>query len=255
MSQRRLDGKVALVTGGGKGIGRAIALLFAGEGAKVVVVNRKGGGGATVETIRNAGGDAILVEADVSRSTEVEGAVRATVEHYGKIDVLVNNAGIFIGGQVTEFSEESWDEIIDINLKGVFLCSKYAAAEMLKSGGGVIINISSALGLVGAEGEAAYCACKGGVISFTRAMALDYAKRNIRVNCICPGTILTPLLDQFLVKSENYETALAIEGEKAPMGRVGKPEEVAYMALYLASDESSYVTGSIMTVDGGWTAR
>jgi NAD(P)-dependent dehydrogenase (short-subunit alcohol dehydrogenase family) len=255
LGKGRLDGKVAMVTGGGKGIGRAIALLFAQEGARVAVVNRKGGGETTAKMINDKGGDALSAEADVSKASEVEEAVRVAVQHFGKIDILVNNAGIFLGGSVTEFSEDNWDKIIDINLKGVFLCSKYVVVEMLKTGGGVVINISSILGLVGAEGEAAYCASKGGVVAFTKAMALDLARRNVRVNCICPGSVLTPLLDEFLVGTGDYEGALAREDAKIPIGRVAKPEEIAHMALYLASDESSYVTGAIMTIDGGWTAR
>ena len=256
MSQRKLDGKVAMITGGGSGLGRAIAQLFSKEGAHVVVVDvDRNGGETTVKMLKEVGGNALFAEADVSKSSEVEEVVRVAVRRYGKIDVLVNNAGIFLGGSVVEASEEAWDKVIGVNLKGVFLCSKYVLPEMFRAGGGVIVNIASVLGLVGSEGEAAYCASKGGVVALTKAMALDFARRNIRVNCVCPGSILTPLLETFFVNTGDYEGALARNSAKIPIGRVAKPEEIASLALYLASDESSYVTGSVFPVDGGWTAR
>jgi NAD(P)-dependent dehydrogenase (short-subunit alcohol dehydrogenase family) len=251
----RLGGKVALITGGGSGLGRAISILFAKEEARVAVVDiDRVGGEGTVKMIKDFGGDALLIEADVSRSSDVEKAVKIVVQSYGRLDVLVNNAGISSRGSVTELSEGAWNRVIDVNLKGVFLCSKYAIPEMLRVGGGVVINIASVLGLVGGSGEAAYCTSKGGVVALTRAMALDFARQNIRVNCICPGSISTPMFDRVMATTGDYEGALARNSEKIPLRRIAKPEEIASMALYLASDESSYATGSIFTVDGGWTA-
>jgi NAD(P)-dependent dehydrogenase (short-subunit alcohol dehydrogenase family) len=256
LGQGKLDGRVALITGGGSGVGRAVALLFSREGARVTVVDlNRNGGETTVKMIKEVGGEALFAEADISRSSQVEKAVKTSILHYGKLDVLVNNAGIDVGGSVIELTEEAWDKVIDVNLKGVFLCSKYALAEMLKVGGGAVINIASVLGLVGSNGEAAYCASKGGIVALTKAMAIDLAKHNVRVNCICPGSVLTPMFEKFMASTGDYEGALARNAEKIPLGRAARPEEIARLALFLASDESSYATGSILTIDGGWTAR
>jgi meso-butanediol dehydrogenase/(S,S)-butanediol dehydrogenase/diacetyl reductase len=240
----RLEGKVALITGAGRGIGRATAILFAKNGAKIVVVDIDSNvGEETVNLIKRAGGDAIFVKADVSKAADAEKAVRATIEKYGRLDILFNNAGIELEGRVEEMSESDWDKLICINLKSIFLCSKYAIPQMLKQGGGVIINTASITGFQGLGHEAAYCASKGGVIALTKAMAVEYAPYNIRVNCICPGPIATRLTSprQSIIR-------------KIPMGRLGKPEEIAYVALFLASDESSFVTGHALVADGGMTA-
>ena len=247
----RLEGKVAIITGAGSGIGRESALLFAGEGAKVVASDYvPEAGEETVRRIREGGGEAVFIEADVSKASDVERMVRKAVEEYGKLDILHNNAGVlgkvaFVG----EATEEDWDRVISINLKGVFLCSKYAVREMVKKGGGVIVSTASAMGLVGLPGNTAYSAAKGGVIQFTKTMALEYASSNIRVNCICPGLTNTPLGESF------GERFIEWFVKQTPMGRWGRSEEIAQAALYLASDESSFVTGTALVVDGGWVAK
>jgi len=247
----RLEGKVAIITGAGSGIGRETALLFAREGAKVVVADYVSeAGGETVRQIRESGGEAIFIKTDVSKASDVERMVKQTIEEYGKVDILHNNAGIL--GEVAfvgDATEENWDRVFAVNLKGVFLCSKYAVREMVKRGGGVIISTASSMGLVGLPGNTAYSAAKGGVIQFTKTMALEYASSNIRVNCICAGWIDTPMneeLGEHIIRWTLRET---------PMGRWGRPEEVAQAALYLASDESSFVTGTALVIDGGWVAK
>jgi NAD(P)-dependent dehydrogenase (short-subunit alcohol dehydrogenase family) len=252
----RLAGKVAAVTGGGSGLGKAIAMLFSSQGARVAILDfDRGAGEEAAKSIAENGGDALFVEANVSKSSEVVEAFRSVAQHYGRLDILVNNAGISSAGTVLELTEEAWDRVVGVNLKGVYLCSKFGTVEMLKTGGGAIVNIASVLGLVGSEGEAAYCASKGGVIALTRAMALDFAPSNIRVNCVCPGSIMTPMFERIMGDSKNRQDALKRNAGKIPLGRVATPEEVARMVLYLASDESSYSTGSVLPVDGGWTAR
>jgi meso-butanediol dehydrogenase/(S,S)-butanediol dehydrogenase/diacetyl reductase len=246
----KLDGKVALITGAGSGIGRATALLFVKEGAKVVVVDYvPEGGEETVKMIREAGGEAIFIDADVSKVADVERMIKTTVDKYGRIDILYNNAGIMGAYAFTaDTPEEKWDTIVNINLKGVFLGSKYAIPVMLNQGGGVIINTASTAGMLGLPGLPAYCASKAGVIQLTKTIALEYADQNIRINCICPGGILTPM-------SRPPDAADAVQPpfrQPQPMRRFGEPEEVARAALYLASDDSSYVTGAALVVDGGW---
>jgi NAD(P)-dependent dehydrogenase (short-subunit alcohol dehydrogenase family) len=254
MRQGELGDSVALVTGAGSGIGRAIAVLFACEAAKVAVADvSEGDGKNTVELIKKEGGDAIFVQGDVSKSASVKRMAEATVEKYAKLNVLVNNAGVESTGSAVDVTEENWDRVIGINLKGTFLCSKYCAPKIIESGGGAIINIASVLGLIGAKGEAAYCASKGGIISLTRAMALDFASQNIRVNCICPGSVLTPTFKRVMTASGDYETSFARNLEKIPLRRVAAPEEIAQAALFLASQKSSYMTGAALVVDGGWS--
>jgi len=248
----RLKDKVVIITGAGSGIGRASAGLFAKEGAKVVVVDvvRKGGL-ETARMIRNNGGEAAFVEVDVSRASDVERMIKTTVEKYGKLDILFNNAGINLEKTVTDTSEEEWNKVIDVNLKGVFLCSKYAIPEMIQNGEGVIINTASIRGIVGQAHESVYCASKGGVVLLTKAMALDYGPHNIRVNCICPGAIYTPMHEAFMASLKKPEQEIQETLKKIPLGRMGQPEDVARAALFLASDESSYITGVTLLVDGG----
>lgn len=248
----RLKDKVAIITGAGSGIGRASAVLFAKEGAKVAVADivRKGSL-ETVKMIRNSGGDATFVETDVSRASDVERMVKTTVEKYGKLDILFNNAGINLEKTVTDTTEEELNKVIDINLKGVFLCSRYAIPEMIRNSGGVIINTASIRGLVGQFHLAAYCASKGAVVLLTKAMALDYGPYNIRVNCICPGGIQTPMHEAFLATVADPEREMREMLKKIPLGRIGQPEDVAHAALFLASDESFYITGVALPVDGG----
>lgn len=237
----KLNGKVALVTGSGTGIGRAIAMRFTQEGARVMVVDiNRVGGEATVKTIKAIGGEATFFLADVSRAADSAKMVKATIQTYGKLDILVNNAGIWLGKPLTEISEPEWDRLMSINLKGVFLGSKYAIPEMGAGGGGVIINMSSLGGLVGAPLGTAYCASKGGVLLLTKAMAAELEPLNIRVNALCPDLISTNIAQQVI---RDWDAA------GMPMvSKIGKPEDVANAALFLASDEASFITGHGLVV-------
>jgi len=248
----RLEKRVAIVTGAGSGIGRASALLFAKEGAKVIVADFvRDSGQQTVSLIKNEGGESTFVESDVSHAVDAQRLVNTAIETYGKLDILFNNAGINLEKTVTETSEDDWSRVINVNLKGVFLCSKYAIPEMIRNGGGVIINTASIRGLVGQYHLAAYCASKGGVVLLTKAMALDYGQDNIRVNCVCPGGIETPMHKAFLATLAHPERETEEMLKKIPLGRIGEPEDVARVALFLASDESAYLTGLAIPVDGG----
>src|SRR3990170_2762395 len=250
----KLDGKVAIVTGAASGIGRATADLFAAEGAKVVAADWTWAQGKeVVEAIKSNGRDAVFASVDVSRPEDVQAMVRTAVDRYGGLDVIFNNAGVEGEQAITaDCSLENWDRVININLKGVFLGMKYAIPEMLKRGGGSIINNASVAGLVGFRGIPAYCASKGGVIQLTRAAALEYADQGIRVNCLCPGVIDTPMVERF---THDNPDALAQLKQLEPVGRLGRPQEVAELALFLASDRSSFITGAIIPVDGGLVAR
>ncbi len=249
----KLDGKVAIVTGAASGIGRATALLFADEGAKVVVADwHEDDGRRVADEIAGRGGAATFVRVDVSKPEDVEAMVRAAVDTYGRLDVLFNNAGME-GEQAptAECTLENWDRVIAVNLKGVFLGMKYGIAAMLRSGGGSIINNASVAGIVGFASIPAYCASKGGVIQLTKTAALEYAKQGVRVNAICPGVIWTPMVERFVGGSEQTRGALeALE----PVGRFGRPEEVARLALFLAGDDSTFCTGAPFVVDGGFVA-
>jgi NAD(P)-dependent dehydrogenase (short-subunit alcohol dehydrogenase family) len=244
----KLDGKVALITGAASGIGRATALLFAKEGAKVAVADwAPEGGRETVKMIKEAGGEAIFVEADVSQAADAERMVKTTMDRYGRIDILFNNAGTMgTFARTAKVTEENWDLVLGTNLKGVFLGSKYAIPVMLNQGGGVIVNTASINSFMGAPYLASYGASKGGVIQLTKSVALEYAHKNIRVNCICPGMIRTPMTE--------YE-GMPDQVDFIPQRRAGQPEDIARAALYLASDDSAYVTASSLVVDGGWTAQ
>ena len=249
-----LKGKVALVTGGGSGIGRASALAFAREGARGVVADVVvEGGEETVGMIKKAGGEAIFVKADVAQAAEVEAMVNKAVETYGRLDCAYNNAGI--AGTVVstaDYTEEDWDRVIAINLKGVWLCMKYEIPQMLKQGGGAIVNTSSTLGLVGMGSTSAYAASKHGVAGLTKTAALEYAQKGIRVNAVCPGVISTPMVERII--SDNPEFEAQVIGVE-PVGRKGAPEEVAEAVVWLCSDAASFVTGHPMAVDGGWVAQ
>jgi NAD(P)-dependent dehydrogenase (short-subunit alcohol dehydrogenase family) len=254
----KLDGRIAIITGGNSGIGRATALLFAQEGAKVVVAGRNvSRGKGVVDEIKKQKGDAIFVRTDVSKTADVKALVEKTVSRYGRVDILFNNAALSPVGTVLTTSEKDWRAVIDTNINGTFLCTRYVLPHMLKQGGGVIINTGSINSLMAMKDEAAYDASKGGVLMLTRATALDFAKDNIRANCICPGAIETPMLRGILEHTSNPREAEADLIRKHALGRIGAPEEVAKVALFLASDDSSFVTGTALAVDGGmlggWT--
>ncbi len=262
----RVKGKVAIITGAAGGLGKAQALLLAKEGAKVVLTDiveaepRK-----TVEEIRRAGGEAIFVKHDVTREDDWAEVIKQTLASFGRLDALVNNAGILISKAITDMSLEDWRKVTAVNLDGVFLGTKHAAGAMKKSGGGSIINISSVAGLVGMAGDSsAYAATKGGVRLFTKSSALQLSRlghdHNIRVNSVHPGFIMTSMLDNIIRATAEkmgitYEESRKIREEGLMIGRLGTPEDIAYAILYLASDESSYVTGAELVVDGGYTAR
>jgi NAD(P)-dependent dehydrogenase (short-subunit alcohol dehydrogenase family) len=251
----RVSGKVALITGGGSGIGRATAILFAREGAKVMIADyNREGGEQTVKMIKTAGGEASFVEANVAIAKQAEAMVAKTVEAYGRLDCAFNNAGIEgqMGGNIAECSEENWGRIIAINLTGVFLCMKYELPQMLKQGGGSIVNTASAAGLIGLPGGTAYVASKHGVAGLTKSAALEYAKSGIRINAVCPGFIRTAMVERVIDGGSISEDAMVAA---EPIGRIGKPEEIANAVLFLCSDDASFVTGLPMPVDGGYVAQ
>lgn len=242
----RLKGKVALVTGFGSGLGQAIARLYVCEGAAVMGTSMtEAKGRATLQMIQSDGGEALFRAGDVRRMEQMKAVVAEAVKNFGGLDIVVNSAGIRTTGSVTEISEEDWDRTVDTNLRGVFIVSRLAIPEMVKRGGGVIINLSARSGMAGQAGRAAYCASKGAVITLTEAMAADHARQKIRVNCICPGPTQTPMVDT------STPEKLARYAKRVPMGRIGQPDDIARAALYLASDEASLVTAAILPVDGG----
>lgn len=256
---RQFENKIALVTGGSSGIGRATALAFSREGAKLVIADMNiEGGEETVNLIKEAGGDAIFVKTDIAKGIEVEAMVNKTVATYGQLDCAFNNAGVPPPPEMTrtaDCSEDDWDRVIAINLKGIFLCMKHELRQMLKQVGGTIVNTSSAFGLVGGGnrdmGISPYIASKHGVVGQTKATALEYAQENIRVNAICPGWIDTPMIEGNLGDPDLKEQIIAT----VPTGRLGKPEEIAEAVMWLCSDAASFVTGHTMSVDGGYIAQ
>jgi NAD(P)-dependent dehydrogenase (short-subunit alcohol dehydrogenase family) len=252
----RFNGKVAIITGGTSGIGLATAQLFAQEGARVVLMARnKSRGQEAVELITTAGGQSIFVPGDVGVAADCQRCVAATIETYGRLDILFNNAGVIhVNRNLVETSEEEWDATLNSNLKSIFLMSKYAIPRIAGTGGGVIVNNASIFGLVGGSGVAAYCAAKGGVITLTKAMALDHAAQNIRVNCICPGSVDTPMLENEMKDLGGSEIELPRFAARHPLNRIATPQEIARSVAYLASDDASFVTGIALPVDGGRSA-
>lgn len=251
----RLADKVALITGGGTGIGRACALEFARQGAKVAVAGRRPEQLAAVVTeIQGDGGRAMPLQCDVTKVEQVERAVRSVVDNFGLLNVVVNNAGAMSPGDAEQTSEAHWDLMINTNLKGTFLISRASLRFLRRAGGGSIINMSSVFGLVGGKQRAAYAAAKGGVTMLTRAMALDHADEGIRVNCICPSLVETDITRGLFANAPNPQEARKQRISMIPLGRAGTPEEIAHLAVYLASDESAWVTGAALPIDGGQSA-
>ncbi|MBS3781508.1 MAG: glucose 1-dehydrogenase [Candidatus Thermoplasmatota archaeon] len=252
----RLEGKVAIVTGAASGIGRAIAKVYGKEGAKVVVADvqeePREGGKPTPKVIEEKGGEAIFVKTDVSLEEEVDELVEKAIEKFGVIDILVNNAGIFHQEKIHESDSENWKDLIDVNLNGTYLCTKKVINHMLEKGiEGNIINISSIAGSVGYAGSPAYCASKGAITNLTRELAVDYAGEGININSISPGVIKTEMTEQF----RSDPDMKAFMEQNTPYKRLGEPEDIAYAAVFLASDESNFINGEDLLVDGGWTAK
>jgi len=247
--------KVALITGASLGIGRATALALAREGAAVALVSRDPQRGEAAAREAQASGEAIFIVADVSQQAQVRDVVDRVASRWGRLDILVNNAGIYLQGDVSETSFEDWERLLATNLSGAFLCTKYAVPIMMRNGGGVIINVSSEAGLVGIKGQVAYNVSKGGLIALTRSCAVDLARKGIRVNCVCPGTTDTPLVQAAVNRSSDPAAARRHLEEIRPLNRLGTSEEIASAILYLARDEAAYATGAILSVDGGYTAQ
>jgi NAD(P)-dependent dehydrogenase (short-subunit alcohol dehydrogenase family) len=248
-NSRRFIGKVAFVTGAASGIGRATAVAFAAEGARVAILDRTEAAlHEAAQAAGNAGGEVLTLACDVSKPEEVEAAVTRTVERFGRLDIAFNNAGVENkAAPVAEIELEEWDRILDINLRGTFVCMKHELAQMVRQGGGVVVNTSSGAGIRGVAGGAAYAASKHAIIGLTRSAALDYAKSNIRVNAVLPGNIETPMMDRFT--GGDIQKAIDLE----PVGRLGKPEEIADAVLWMSADLGAFVTGASISVDGGWS--
>jgi NAD(P)-dependent dehydrogenase (short-subunit alcohol dehydrogenase family) len=242
----KLKNKVAFISGFGSGLGQAIAVMFAKEGAAVAGTSKtESKGRETLTMVEELGGRGLFRSGDVGDSSQMKQLIDDTVKQFGGLDILVNSAGVRTNGSITDITEDDWDRTLDANLKGAFILSRLAIPEMKKRGGGVILHIAARSGMLGQAGRAAYCASKGGMVRLTEAMAMDHAPDHIRVNCICPGPTRTPMVDTSTPeKLARYKT-------RVPLGRIGEPEDVAYAALYLASDEASLVTAAILPVDGG----
>jgi len=256
----RLADRVAVITGGGSGLGRASALRFAAEGAAVAIADLSAAAAEeTVALVEKEGGQALTVTMDVADAASVDSALDAIAARFGRVDVLLNSAGIASRGSVATAEEADWDRCFAVNVKGTYLASRAALRHMDPPAGqsGSIVNIASVAGLVSVENAAAYCASKGAVISLTRSMANDLAPRRVRVNCICPGTVFTPLMEPLVVArgGGDYDKGMAMTLEKYPIGRLGAPDDIANLALFLASEEAAWMTGSIIADDGGMTSR
>jgi NAD(P)-dependent dehydrogenase (short-subunit alcohol dehydrogenase family) len=253
----KLQGRVGVITGTASGIGQAGARLFAREGAALVTLDvDEAQGTATVAAITGEGGRAVFVHGDVARAADMQRAIRTAVETYGKLDLLWSNAGIGVFKTIVDTTEDEWDRIVDVNLKGSYLMARYGIPELLRAGGGTMVLTASVSSFIGAQRWAAYCATKGGVLMLCKAMALDYARQNVRINCICPGSTDTALQDADMrSRDKPYEEAVREDQEAHPMNRYGTPEEVARAALFLSCDDSSFTTGSALFVDGGLTAQ
>lgn len=252
----RLKDKVSLITGSGRGIGRASAMLFSKEGSSIVIADiDEEGGQKTRSDIIGNGGKAIFIKADISKKEDVKNLVNKTIDEFGKLHILYNNAGVFWkkkDGRITDIDEDIWNKILDINLKSTYLCCKYGIPEIIKSGGGSVINMASSAGVIGVPGCDAYTASKGAIVSMTRSMAAEYGPFNVRVNCIVPTHIETQMFEESTRNVPGFNEDKFLK--TFPLGKYGKPEDIANAALFLASDESSFVTGSMCTVDGGATS-
>jgi len=252
----QLNGKVAIITGASSGIGEATALLFAREGAAVAIADRDRESGERVaQEIRKEGGDCEVREADVSREAEAASLVESVVGRWGRLDLLVNNAGIYHQADALSTPLSVWEEVLAVNLTGAFLCIKHAVPAMQTHGGGAIVNVASEAGLVGIRNQVAYNVSKGGLIALTRSCAVDFAGRGIRVNCVCPGTTDTPLVRAALARAADPAAMRRSLEEVRPANRLGRPEEIAAAILYLAGDAAGYATGAVLSVDGGYTAQ
>ncbi len=246
----RLQDKIAIITGASSGIGKTCAIIFAWEGAKIIVADWSDGE-EVANQIKENGGEAFFIKTDVSNPADITKMIELCLKKFGKIDILVNNAGIVKFGALHETSEQDWDKVLDINLKGMFLAIKEVIPQMLKQGKGKIVSIASIAGLVGFDKVSAYCASKGGIIALTREAALEYATNKININCIAPGIIKTAMTKDMI---DDPATKQSFQNS-TPYPRLGEPEDIAYAAIYLASDESDFVTGEVLVVDGGWTAK
>jgi NAD(P)-dependent dehydrogenase (short-subunit alcohol dehydrogenase family) len=250
-----LVGKKAIITGGASGIGRAAALLFAGAGAAVVIADIDDRGGeAVVKKIHADGGKGIYMHCDVTKAEDCQRTIQKTINSFGGVDILFNNAGIIQRASVIDTTEEQWERVMAVNVKSIFLMSKYTIPHMVQAGGGVIVNTSSGWGLVGGRDAVSYCASKAAVVNLTRAMALDHGAQNIRVNCICPGDTDTPMLRVEAHQLGENEKTFLDDAAKRPLQRIGTPQDIAQAVLYLCSDAASYVTGTTLVVDGGGLA-
>ncbi len=251
---RPFAGKVALVTGGASGIGRAAALGFAREGTRVVIADVDvTGGEETARLITQRGMDAVFVRADVRVAADVEAMVAVALQKFGRLDLAINNAGVLgSGASMIDFTEDDWDDVMGVNLKGVWLCMKHEIPAMMQSGGGAIVNVSSIAGLVGSQHSPAYAASKHGVVGLTKTAALQYAPHNIRVNCICPAAVLSPMLETLVTRNPQVGAKLKAS---QPNGRFASPAEIAEVAVWFCSDAASFVTGAVLPVDGGYTAQ
>ncbi len=251
----RLAQRVAVITGAGSGIGQAMARRFGSEGARILAADVNGG--AAEETSRMVGGDGGTCrpfKVDVTQAEQVRAMIEQAISEYGRVDILCNNAGIGSTTDVVDCEPEEWDRVMTVNVKSVYLGCKYVVPHMLEQGRGVIINTASVAGMVGIVKRASYCASKGAVIALTRQVAIEYVGRGIRVNCLCPGTVDSPWVERLLQQADDRAAARQALEKRQPMGRLGTPEEVAAAALYLASDDAAFITGTGLVLDGGWTA-